>query len=50
MKEQYLRAKTNMHISFTYYTFIKYLFIIPYDLILTYATEVSSQKHGKSIT
>lgn len=49
MKEQYIRAKTNMHISFTYYMFIKYFFIVPYDLILTYATQVSSQKHEKSI-
>lgn len=44
-KAQCTRAKTNTHINFTYYTFIKYLSIMPYDLILTCATQVSSQNH-----
>jgi len=50
MKEQYIRAKTNTHITFMYYMFVKYLFVVLYDLTPRYATQVSSQKREKSTT
>lgn len=40
-------CQDKQHINFTYYTYIKYFFIMLYDLILTYATQVCSQKHEK---
>lgn len=42
-------CQDKQHINFTYYTYIKYFFIMLYDLILTYATQVCSEKHEKSI-